>query len=136
MHSSSAKKGDLAVRQCHIFWALSSIPFAGEYITKEKFDKLMALLWEIMQLLMCLPRGMAELRGKAPDAMHGKGSTFSGAAQSVYRRAADHVMSGTSSSQYRRSCNMFSVSYISSCPCVKLRALKCGPCSHARCING
>ena len=59
----------MAVRQCHIFWALSSIPFAGEYITKEKFDKLMALLWEIMQLLMCLPRGMAELRGKAQHQM-------------------------------------------------------------------
>ena len=39
------------------------------YITKEKFDKLMALLWEIMQLLMCSPRGMAELRGKAQHQM-------------------------------------------------------------------
>ena len=39
--------------------------FRGRIITKEKFDKLMTLLWEIMQLVTCSPQGMAKLRGKA-----------------------------------------------------------------------
>ena len=46
------------------------IRFAGASIShREKFDKLMALLGEIMQLLTCSPRGMAKLRGKAQHQM-------------------------------------------------------------------
>jgi hypothetical protein len=53
-------KGDMAVRQHHIFLGIIFDSFRGRiYVTEEKFRKLMALLREIMELLTCSPRGMA-----------------------------------------------------------------------------
>ena len=63
-------KGDMAVRQRHIFLGIIFDSFRGRiYVTEEKFRKLMALLREIMELLTCSPRGMAKLRGKAQHQM-------------------------------------------------------------------
>jgi hypothetical protein len=59
-------KGDMSVSQRHTFLGIIFDTHRGRlYITAEKFDKLMMLLRERMNLVSCSPRSMAKLRGKA-----------------------------------------------------------------------
>jgi hypothetical protein len=59
-------KGDMSVAQRHTFLGIIFDTHRGRlFITAEKFDKLMVLLREIMDLLTCSPRSMTKLRGKA-----------------------------------------------------------------------
>ena len=59
-------KGDMSVSQRHTFLGIIFDTHRGKlYITAEKFNKLMMLLLELMDLLTCSPRSMAKLRGKA-----------------------------------------------------------------------
>jgi hypothetical protein len=57
-------KGDMSVSQRHTLLGIIFDP-GRLYITAEKFDKLMMLLRERMDLVLCSPRSMAKLRGKA-----------------------------------------------------------------------
>ena len=59
-------KGDMLVSQRHTFLGIIFDTHRGRlYITAEKSDKLMMLLRERMDLVPCMPRSMAKLRGKA-----------------------------------------------------------------------
>jgi hypothetical protein len=59
-------EGDMSVSQRHTFLGIIFDTHRGRlYITAEKFDKLMMLLRELMDLLTCSPHSMAKLRGKA-----------------------------------------------------------------------
>ena len=59
-------KGDMSVPQRHTFLGIIFDTHRGRlYITAEKFDNLMMLLRELMDLLTCSPRSMAKLLGKA-----------------------------------------------------------------------
>ena len=58
-------KGDLTIRQDHLYIGIIFDALRGRLlISKEKFDKTMALLLEVMQLAEISPSGMAKLRGK------------------------------------------------------------------------
>ena len=59
-------KGDMSVPQRHTLLGIIFDTHRGRlYITAEKFDKLMMLLRERMDLASCSPRSMAKLLGKA-----------------------------------------------------------------------
>ena len=58
-------KGDMSIRQDHIFIGIVFDVLRGRLlITKDKFEKTMILLREIMEQAELSPRGMAKLRGK------------------------------------------------------------------------
>ncbi len=58
-------KGDMAIRQKHIFIGIIFDTIRGRlFISKEKFDKTMKLLFDMLQQSECSPRTMAKLRGK------------------------------------------------------------------------
>jgi hypothetical protein len=58
-------KGDMAVRQRHVYIGIIFDTLQGRlFISKEKFDKLLQLLYEMLQQSECSPRSMAKLRGK------------------------------------------------------------------------
>ena len=114
--------------------------FRGRIITKEKFDKLMTLLWEIMQLVTCSPQGMAKLRGKA---QHQKQCIeevrpflVTWCALTCLSAGRESCTSGTSSSRSRRSCDMRLASCISTYLLGEKRELRCGLCSPAHSTIG
>ena len=58
-------KGDMRILQRHLYIGIIFDTFRGRiFIGKDKFDKTMALLLELMEAAECTPRTMAKLRGK------------------------------------------------------------------------
>jgi hypothetical protein len=83
-------KGDLTIRQDHLFIGIIFDALHGKLlIAKEKFDKTMKLLHDVMHQAEISPRGMAKLRGKfqvrTPVPLYRGRGAFSRAIQQVYR---------------------------------------------------
>ena len=58
-------KGDMTIKQCHLYIGIIFDTLKGRlFIGKEKFQKTMDLLQELMQQAECSPRTMSKLRGK------------------------------------------------------------------------
>ena len=60
-----SEKGDMSIKQCHLYIGIIFDTLKGKlFIGKDKFDKTMSLLQELMQQADCSPRTMSKLRGK------------------------------------------------------------------------
>ena len=60
-----SNKGDMRILQRHLYIGIIFDTFRGRiFIGKDKFDKTMALLLELMEAEECTPFFMAKLRGK------------------------------------------------------------------------
>ena len=58
-------KRDMTIKQCHLYIGIIFDTLKGRlFIGKEKFQKTMQLLQELMQQAECSPRTMSKLRGK------------------------------------------------------------------------
>ncbi len=131
MRSYISTKGDMAVRQRHVFWASFSILIGGVFSLQRKSPTSSWPPWgdHAAGHLLSAQDGKAQGQGAASAVMYGGRAPFFRAPQPVCRWATDRVRIGQAASESGRSCGTPSDSCISTFHLFERLARRCGLCN-------